>query len=861
MRAHRFLLHLFPASFRGEYGREMAAVFARRHREASGVLARAGLWAETIADVVVNAVAVHLDLLRQDLRFAGRSLRRQPGFAITAVLVAALGIGATTAAFSLIDHVLLRPLPFRDPEQLVKVWQDQTARGYSRMELSPSNYRDWAHDTTSFSAMAPFWQTSANLIGVGDPQRLEGAAVGAELFTLLGTPAAFGRALAAGDERPEAPRAVVLSYGLWQSRFGGDPGVLGRAIVLDEQAHTVVGVMPRDFSFPTREGAFWTALRFTDDDYADRTNVYLRCIGRLKPGVSLEQARADLGVIAKRLESEYPRENEKVGATVVRLRDEVPPQTRLLLGALVAGAFCLLAIACSNLASLLVARAAFRAKELSVRSALGAGRERLVRQLLTESLILAGTGGVLGILLAVAVTPLAARLVPTVLPIAEAPSMDLRVLAFAVAITLVTGVAFGLLPAWRACAGGTLKEGAREGVGGRKERLRSVLVTAEIALSIVLLVASGLLVRALSRVKDIDPGFRTAGVLTLRTSLPMPRYEPTARRTQFYARVLADVRALPGVTAAGYTSFLPMVMRGGIWPVLGPGVPETGSEEQTASLRFVTPGYFETLGIPLRAGRDVSESDTSTAPAVAVVSQSFVDRYWPGQGALGRQFTIAFQPRLIVGVVGDVKVRGLERESEPQVYLAQPQVPDGSVIFYVPKDLAVRSSLPAESLVPTLRRIIAAADPEQPVSEVRSLAAIVEAETGARTVQASVIAAFAAAAALLAGVGIQGLVGFTVSRRLQEFAVRQALGAERRDILRLVLGEGVRLAAAGLALGLALAYVGGRGLEALLAGVSPYDPAAYALAAGLCAAMALLGTVVPAVRAMRVDPQAALRLE
>ncbi len=388
-----------------------------------------------------------------------------------------------------------------------------------------------------------------------------------------------------------------------------------------------------------------------------------------------------------------------------------------------------------------------------------------------------------------------------------------------------------------------------------------MLVTAEIAMSIVLLVASGLLVRALSKVKDIDPGFRAEGVLTLRTSLPMPRYGPTARRTDFYTRVLDDVRALPGVTAAGYTSFLPMTMRGGIWPVLGPGIPETGSEEQTASLRFVTPGYFEALGIPLRAGRGVSPTDTAEAPNVAVVSQSFVDRYWPGQDALGRRFTIAFQERAIVGVAGDVRVRGLERESEPQVYLAQPQVPDGGVIFYAPKDLAVRSSLPAETLAPALRRIVAKVDPEQPVSDVRTLQDIVDADTGPRTVQAGVIAAFAAAAALLAGVGIQGLVGFTVSRRLQEFAVRQALGAERRDILRLVVGEGVRLAAAGLAVGLVLAYLGGRSLEALLAGVSPYDPMAYAGAAGLCGAMALLGSVLPALRAMRADPLVVLRSE
>lgn len=862
MRAHRLLLHLFPASFRGEYGREMGAVFARRHREAHGLLARVALWAETIVDVVGSALAVHFDLLRQDVRFAARSLRRQPGFALTAVLVAALGIGATTAAFSLIDHVLLRPLPFRDPERLVKLWEDQSSMGYSRLELSPSNYRDWARMNTSFADTAPYSETSANLVGAGAPQRLAGAAVGSSLFSLLGTPALLGRALVPGDEKPDTPPVVVIGYGVWRSRFGGDASVLGRNVSLDGVSYTVVGVMPPDFSFPTREATFWTAIRFTDDDYADRSNTYLRCVARLEPGVTLEQARADMSLIAAQLEKAFPRENQRVGATVVRLRDEIAPQTRLLLTALVAGAFCLLAIACSNLASLLVARAAFRARELSVRSALGAGRDRLVRQLLTESLILSGLGGAIGVLLAIAVTPVAARLVPPVLPIAEAPSMDLRVLAFALGTTLVTGLAFGLLPAWRASRGGAvLREGGREGVGGRRERLRSVLVTAEVAMSIVLLVASGLLVRALSRVRDTDPGFRTEGVLTLRTSLPMPRYEPVARRTQFYARVLSSVRALPGVTDAGYTSFLPMVMRGGIWPAKPVGGAAVPPEQQMASLRYVTPGYLRALGVPLRRGRDVADTDTQDAPAVAVVSQSFAERYWPGQDALGRRFEMAFKERTIVGVAGNVRVRGLERESEPQVYLAAEQVPDRWILFYVPKDLAVRSSLPPETLVPALRRIVAEADPEQPVSDVRTLADILDADTGPRTVQASVIVAFAAAAALLAGVGIQGLVGFTVSRRLQEFAVRQALGAERRDILRLVVGEGVRLAASGLAVGLVLAYLGGRGLEALLAGVSPYDPAAYALAAGLCGAMALLGTALPALRALRLDPLVVLRAE
>jgi predicted permease len=861
---YRALLRLYPASFRDEYAAEMRRDFERRRRDASGPLGRAALWLAACADVVWNAAGVHAQLLGQDLRYARRSFRNAPGFTATVVLVAALGVGVTTASFSVTDHVLMRPLPFADAERLVRLWQSEPQRGYLRGELSPANFRDWSGQATSFESMAVWRTLELNLSGAGDPERIEGSAVSDALFPLLGVPPLVGRALGAGDDREGAPAAIVIGYRLWQDRFGGDASVLGRHLTLDGESYEVVGVMPRDFRFPTRETAFWTATRFAADVYEDRGNTFLYGIARLKRDVSIEQARAEASLLAAQVERANPQTNAGVGAAVFRLRDEVAPQSRLMVTALLGAAFCVLLTACTNLASLLLARTLVRRQELAVRTALGAGRERLLRQLLTESGLLAALGGALGVAFAFTATPLLARLVPTALPIAEAPGVDLRVLGFAALMTVVIAVGFGVVPAWRALrdvdAAG-LREGARGGVGGRRERLRGALVVAEVTLSVALLASAGLLVRALVRVQAVDPGFRADDVLTLRTALPLPRYNETAARHRFYADVLEGVRALPGVQDAAYTSFLPMVMRGGIWRVHLPGQEAAPGGGSAASLRFVTPRYFATLGIPLVAGRDVSDADTAITPFVAVVSDSFARQHWPGQDPLGRRFRLAFFERTVVGVVGDVRVRGLEHASEPQVYVPDQQVPDGGVIFYAPKDLAVRAAGDPASLVPAIRRIVAAADPQQPISDIRTMAEVVREETGARTVQVRVLGAFAAAALLLAAVGIHGLLSFVVRSRAQEIGVRVALGARPGHILRLVLGGIGRLTAAGLATGLVLACLSARGLSSLLAGVSPYDVTTLAVAAALAALTAVSGSLLPVLRALRVDPLRVMRAE
>jgi putative ABC transport system permease protein len=555
MRFYRALLHFYPASFRAEYGEQMCAVYRR-----DGI----SLFAAAL-EVLRNAPAVHWDILRQDLRYTARTLARAPAFTAVAILVLALGIGANTAVFSVTDYVLIRPLPFPSPDRLVSLWE--TLPGYRHMELSPTAYHDWKRMNAVFEDMGGFTTQEVNLIGQNAPERIKGAIVTGNLFAVLGVQPLLGRFIAPSDDRDGAPLTAVLSYGLWQRAFGGGRGVLGRKMNLDGTPYLVIGIMPPQFHFPNQEVELWMPFEFPESAFADRNNNYINGVGRLRSGVSLQQARAAMDVIANQLRRRYPKELEHAGATVDLMRDAISEQRRLSLFALAGAALCVLLIACSNLANLLLARALARQKELAVRTALGAGRARLIRQLVTESTVLSLAGGLLGVLLASLALPLLATLVPA-LPVSGAPSIDLRVLGFAALLTILTGVGFGTLPALRAGRGDLagLREGSRAG-SGRTAGLRSALILAEVTLSVVLLVSAGLLLRALLRVESVDPGFRSDGVLTLQTALPMPKYQAVAKRTAFYRGVLSQVQALPGVSNAGYISFLPMTMRGGIWPV------------------------------------------------------------------------------------------------------------------------------------------------------------------------------------------------------------------------------------------------------------------------------------------------------
>jgi predicted permease len=628
--------------------------------------------------------------------------------------------------------------------------------------------------------------------------------------------------------------------------------------------HVVVGVMPSEFHYPGRETQLWTLLQFSARALSDRTDNYLNVVGRLRDGISPEQAQSDMARVGLVLRQQYPKENEETTLRIDPISDLISERSRLLILALCGAAFCILVLACANLANLLLAKAVSRERELAVRAALGAGRERLARQLVTESSVLGVAGGAIGILVAMGSLPLMARVVPSSLPLGGEPVVDLRIMAFATLLTAVTSIAFGVLPALRIgrrAAFTALRDG-RAAAGGR-QRLRAALVTVQLTASLVLLVSSGHLLRAMWRVQSVDPGFVPAELLALRTALPPPKYAVVAQREAFYRGVLDRVRALPGVVDAAYASHLPMVApRGSIWPVTVAGEEVLTRDFATsAGLRYVTPRFFSTMRIPMRRGRDVEDSDDRTRPYVAVVSESFTKRYWPNENPIGKRFKIASTERTVVGVVGDVRVRGLERESEPQVYIPYKQVADSAFLGYMPKELVIRSSLAASSVLPSVREAVRSADPEQPISEVRAMTQVVSGETASRREQLRVLGLLGMIALLLASVGLHGLVSFTVARRTPEIGVRLALGARPGSILRMVVREGIVLAFVGVIPGLALSYAAARGMQALLVGVEPMDPPTLVLAVGLCCAVTVISSLRPAIRAAGIDPVSAMRAE
>jgi putative ABC transport system permease protein len=853
-RIYRILLRLYPASFRGEYDRELAAAFEDR---TAGRHPFAAL-ADAIADVVPNAIAAHVDILRADLRHARRTLARSPGYAITALAVVALGVGANTAAFSVADFVLVRPLPFPHPEQLVRLYE--RTPGYQN-QLSPGNYKDWKDGTPSFSGMSAFIPTAVNLTGAGEPQRIGAAAVSSDFFSTIGVPALAGRAFVAADTVTAA--SVVISYELWQTQFGADAGVIGRRVELDGRPFTIIGIMPASFHFPSRDVQLWKTLQFTADELMPRDNTYIDVVARLAPNATVDGARRDLALTTARLERQFPRDNEKTGAAVIRLSDQLSSRNRLLLLALCGASLCILLLACANLANLLLARAASRERELAVRAALGAGRERIVRQILTESAVLTIGGGLAGVVLAVFAVPALAQLVPSSLPVGTQPTVDWRILIAALAAVVVVGIAFTLAPAARAAstrAFAALRQDRRGG-GQARQRVRATLVVLEVTASVVLLITSGLLVRAVWKLDQIDPGFDAEHVATLRTALPLPRYDDPHLRASFFDAVLTRVRTLPGVESAAYISWLPFEMGGGIWPVVVNGSESIALSSNAASLRFATPQFFAALDIPIVQGRDVSASDTPGGPFAAVVSESFVRKYWPGEPPLGKHFKFANHDRTIVGVVGDIRVRGLEQTSEPQVYLPYGQQDTTIGSGYTPKELVVRTTLPLATLMPAVRRIVHDIDPLQPISDVRMMSDIVAGETASRVAQLRVLVALTLVALILSAVGIHGLLSFTVSLRAHEIGVRMALGAEASRVGRMVIREGAVLVLIALVPGIALAYAAARGMQALLAGIAPTDPVTFSVAAIVCIVTTLLGSLRPALRATRVDPMTAIRAD
>ncbi|MFL6208617.1 MAG: ADOP family duplicated permease [Pyrinomonadaceae bacterium] len=802
----------------------------------------------------------------QDLRYGLRMLVKTPGFTAVAVIALALGIGANSAIFSVVNTVLLRPLPYKDPERLMMVFEDNSRHGYPRDTPAPANYIDWRDQNQVFTGMAAIAEQDFSLTGAGEPERLDGRLVSASLFPLLGVEPRLGRAFLPEEDSPGGSRAVILSYGLWQRRFGADKSIIGKSLTLNGNSHTVVGVMPPDFQFPAREVQLWVPIAFTSQEAARRGSHYLDVVARLKSGVTVQQAQTEMTTIAARLQQQYPEQNTGVGAVVVPLHEQlvgdIKPALLVLLGAV---AFVLL-VACANVANLLLARAAARQKEIAVRVALGASRLRLLRQFLTESLLLAGLGGLVGLLLSLWGVHLLKAFIPENISQAKAITVDARVLIFTLAVSLLTGLIFGLAPATQASnfnLNETLKEGGRDSAtGSRGHRIRALLVVAEVAVALVLLIGAGLLINSFLRLHNVDPGFRADHLLTMQIALPKQKYPDQTHRSVFYDELLRRVEALPGVQSAGVTTNLPLYPQGNSIGITIEGRPAPApGQELIVATRVVSPHYFQTMGIQLLRGRGFSEQDKADAPGAVVISETMARRFWPGEDPTGKRICPG-RPEspedwmTIVGVVRDVRQFGLAAELKPQMYLSYAQAG-----FFAPRDLVVKTSVDPLGLAATVRANVWAVDKEQPVSDIRTMEEILSESVARQRFSTLLLGAFAALALVLAAVGLYGVMSYSVAQRTHEIGVRMALGAQTRDVLKLVVGQGLKLVLVGVLIGLAAAFVLTRVMASLLFGVSATDPVTFITISLVLLSVAVLASYIPARRATKVDPLIALRYE
>jgi putative ABC transport system permease protein len=807
-----------------------------------------------------------LDDLWQDARFGARSLAKRPGFTAVALATLALGIGANTAIFSVIDAVLLRPLPYADANRVVLVWEHSARNNKEHNLVSPANFSDWREQASSFETLAAFVTRAGNLTGGGaEPEEVNIQHVAPGFFEALGATPVLGRALSAEDDPKSGAPVVVLSYGLWQRRYGGDRDVVGRSVMLDGQPRTVVGVMPREFQLTVTENAnvrgaagVWVPL---DTSWTFRGR-FLMVVGKLKPGVTIDAARTEMNYVATQLEARYPENNTGFGVRVVTVRDELVGNVRTALLVLSGAVGLVLLIACANVANLLLMRAATRRREIAMRAALGAGRMRVVRQLLTESLCLSALGGVIGLALALKGTDLLLALAPEDLVGVSDVHLDVRVLAFTLAVSVATGLVFGLVPALQASSvelSGTLKEGGRHASADRASaRLSSAFVVSEVALALVLLIGAGLLVRSFAGLRAVDPGFRPEGVVASKISLPAKTYAKDSQCIAFFASLVERARAMPGVRSASIVSALPFGGEGSRTSFLIDGRPApTEAETPDAQVEVVDPAYFETMGIPVLGGRTFTAAEEEKATHVIIVSESLAHKYWPGESPLGKRIKVDMMddPPLceIVGVVGDVRDHSLEDEVHPTVYWPHPELPfsDMSVV--------IRADGDTDALYAPLRAAVRDLDPDLPMGEMRSMDGWMADSLARSRFTTLLLAVFGAVAFALATVGIYGVLSYAVALRTTEIGVRMALGAGRASIIRMVLRDGLRLSVAGLAIGLVAALLLNRFVASLLFDVTGTDVATYAAASLLFLAVSVVACAVPARRALAVDPIVALR--
>jgi putative ABC transport system permease protein len=828
-----------------------------------------------------EARGVHFaETLLQDVRYGVRTMRRAPGFTLTAVLALALGMGANTAIFSVVNAVLLRPLPYEKPDRLMQVWHTPPQKSFPGMPIftvSPANFLDWRTQNHSFEGMAAYGFGRYTITGSGHPETLRVVAATHGLLAILHAQPLLGRGFLDGEYESGHEHEVLLSYGLWRSYFAGNPDIVGKNIQLNGQAFTVVGVMRAEFDFPVSgdpdaRAQMWKPMAWTDHERAVRDNRNYGVIARLKDGVTLKQAQAELDAISNRLAQDYPNDDKGWGAIAISMRDDLVSDVRPALLILQGAVALVLLIACANVANLMLARALSRRKEVAVRTALGATRRRLLQQALSETLLLAVAGGMLGLVFAHYGVILIVKFLAQRLPRSNEIALDGWVLAFTLGISLLTGFAAGLLPALR-MAKADLHEALKQGLGRTAvdsggSRTRNVLVVSEVALSLMLLIGAGLLIRSLWVLQHVNPGFDPSRVVTMAVSVPPGKFAEPQQQIGYFGRVLERVRSLPGVQSAGLIDSLPLSGDGSHQPISVEGRPPAPMADlPEVDVRLISPGYMGAMHIPLLNGRDVDDSDVAGRPGAVLISESMAKSFWPNEDAVGKHLTLYFfpdLPRVVVGVVADVKMTAMnETQPAPTLYfpLAQLSPVRGAAWRSIPMSLAVRTGSAPLSVLPAITGAIRETDGDVPLLNIRTMDDSVSASLSPERFAMLLLGAFAGLALLLAVVGIYSVMSYSVSRRTNEIGIRVALGASRGDVLLLVVRQAMLLALIGSAIGIA----GGLSLSRLMAsqlyGVGPTDPITFVAVAALLMLVSLAASYLPARRAMRVEPTAALRYE
>ena len=852
-RIFRLLLRCYPKEFRDDYAAEMTQVFRDQLTDDP----RARVWIDLAVDTARSAPREHVYVLTNDLRYALRTLRRSPVFSASVIFTVALAIGANTAIFTVVNAVLLRPLPFEQPGRLVQVAEKNDALHIPSFAASALNYLSWKEQTRTLRLAAIGFGTFA-MSGVGDPEQVTGGTITPSLMPVLGLLPIAGRAFADDEDRPGAPRVVMIGERLWTRRFGGDPGLVGRSLTLNGIDYTVVGIAPAALAVLTG-GDIWAPL-VIDPKKEIRLNHVITVVGRLRDAVTLQQAQAEMATISARLGREFPEIREWSARLITFRETFVTPQLETALLVLLGAVALVLLIACANIANLLLARAAGRQKEIAIRTAMGASRGRLLRQLLVESVVLSAAGGAIGITTAFwAVRVINRTLPPNLLPIPDV-TIDATVLLFALGTTLLTGLLFGFAPAWRSAADldTTLKLAGRTPGSAARPRLRNGLAAAELALATVLLVGAGLLIQTLFELQRTPIGFDTHNLLTLQVAPPPARYPGRTAAPAFYRSLLESLRALPGVRGAAVSSGIPLGAGNytrSPFATRGRSVipPDT---EVPIDWRIVSPGFFRTMGIPLLRGRDFTDADDWSGTRPMIVSEATARQFWGDDNPIGRTLhrRADASDLTVVGVVGDVRNTALNQES-PTLYYPSGWTVTGTM------DVVVRVDGNPEMVLPSVRQIVRKIDAQLPLANIRTMEELIAASAAQPRLNAQLLGVFAAVALTIAVVGIYGVLAYSVHQRTREIGLRMALGASRSGVLRLVVGEGMAVGAAGIAAGLAAAFALSRALASLVVGIPVHDPATFAAVAGVLALVALAACAVPARRASRLDPMVALREE